>query len=139
VPHNKRIYAALSFVKPKAQYNERMEWLTRVQRELQIAEHAKASGKDGLARVAARRAAGWTVEAYLAEQQIDLQTTSVLEHFRYLQKQGDTPAELQPILEHLLQKKMRDSLDTEAYWPLDADLVAEAKQLLFILFPQHSI
>jgi hypothetical protein len=115
-----------------------MDWRQRVEHELQIAEHAKAAGKDGLARVAARRAAGWTVEAYLAERGIDLQTTSVLEQMRFLQKQADTPAELQPILEHMLQKKLRDSLETEAYWPLDADLVAEAKLLLSTLFPPQA-
>jgi hypothetical protein len=39
------------------------------------------------------------------------------------------------LLEHLLVPKQRESLETEAHWPQEIDLVADAKQLFMLLFP----
>lgn len=113
-----------------------MDWRERVQEALATAEAARTRGNEGMARVCARRAAGWTVEAYLATQGIDLQTSSVLEQMRYLLKAENLQPELRPILEHLLTPKQKDDMETDSYFPLDVDLVAEARQLMEILFQE---
>lgn len=112
------------------------DWQARVQRELQIAEAARARGNEGMARVAARRAAGWTVAAYLTQQGVSLGTASVLDHFRYLLAQNPGP-EIKLILEHMLVALEKHKPQSDSYWPLDADLVAEAKRLLATLFPEQ--
>jgi hypothetical protein len=110
------------------------DWRARVERELEIAESARARGNEGMARVAARRAAGWVVEAYLAKQGVDRGTASVLDHIRYLLAQNPDP-EIKPILEHMLVALEKDDPRGESYWPLEADLLAEARHLLAALFP----
>ena len=59
----------------------------------------------------------------------------MLKHFRHMLADSGTHAELRPILEHLLQPKIRPNLEDESYFPLDVDLIAETKQLIKILFP----
>jgi hypothetical protein len=111
-----------------------VQWLEQVQRELDTADAARSRGNEGMARVCARRAAGWTVKAYLGEQGVDLDTNSVLVHFRHmLESQGH--AELKPILEHMLKAKEKPDLTAESVWPDEIDLVAEARQLFKTLFP----
>lgn len=88
-----------------------------------------------MARVCARRAAGWAAEAYLAMRGVDLQTTSVLEQMRGLSRQGGLDARAKEILGHLLMPKKKDELESDSYFPLDVDLVAEARELLRLLFP----
>jgi hypothetical protein len=115
-----------------------MEWPERVQRELLAAEAARANGNEGMARVCARRAAGWTVQAFLGTQGIDLGTPDVLKHFRYLLNDRNLPPEARPILEHLLQPKIKDDPEQDSRWPLEIDLVSEARQLFSLLFPQSN-
>jgi hypothetical protein len=111
-----------------------VEWLAQVQWELDTAEAARSRGNEGMARVCARRAAGWTVKAYLGEQGVDLKTNSVLVHFRHMLKK-ENHSELKPILEHMLKAKDKPELTAESVWPVEIDLVAEARQLFKILFP----
>lgn len=112
-----------------------MEWLERVQRELHTAETARAGGNEGKARVCARRAAGWTVQAFLAGQGINIGTPDVLKHFAYLLNDRNLPSETRLILEHLVQPKIKDDPEQDSRWPLDIDLIAQAWQLLSLLFP----
>ncbi|MEX1247993.1 MAG: hypothetical protein WEA61_05880 [Anaerolineales bacterium] len=109
-----------------------------MQQELDRAEAARAGGNEGMARVCARRAAGWTAKAYLATLGIDLKTNSVLEQMRHLLHQEASKAELREILEHLLTPKQKDDLHSDSYFPLNVDLVAEARRLLTILFPEEA-
>ncbi len=112
-----------------------MEWLVRVRRELQTAEAARASGNEGMARVCARRAAGLIVQTFLGGQGINLGTPDVLKHFRYLLNDKNLPPEARPILEHLLQPKIKDNPEQDSRWPLDIDLVSDAQRLFSLLFP----
>jgi HEPN domain-containing protein len=111
-----------------------VKWLEQVQWELDTADAARSRGNEGMARVCARRAAGWTVKAYLGEQGVDLNTNSVLVHFRHLLEKQEH-AELAPILEHMLKAKDKPDPTAESVWPVEIDLVAEAKQLFKVLFP----
>lgn len=112
-----------------------MDWSERVERELATAEAARARGNEGMARVCARRAAGWAVQAYLEKQGVDLKTVSVLEQMRYMLKVEGLRLETRRILEHILVAKEEGEDGGDSYFPLDVDLVAEARQLVAELFP----
>lgn len=111
-----------------------MDWKQAVTEELAKAEAARARGNEGMARVCARRAAGWAVQAYLGQQGVDLNTTSMLEHFRHMQSNPSHP-ELLPLLEHLLQPKLRPKMEEDSFFPDGIDLLADARQVIAILFP----
>jgi hypothetical protein len=111
-----------------------VHWLEQVQLELDTADAARSRGNEGMARVCARRAAGWTLKAYLGEQGVDLNTNSVLDHFRHMVKKGEH-SELMPIFEHMLKAKEKPDPTAESVWPVEIDLVAEARQLFKVLFP----
>ena len=100
-----------------------------------MAEAARTRGNEGMARVCARRAAGWTVQAYLEGKGIDLQTTSIIKHLQYLLTQDTLAPQDRTILEHMLVAKRKDDLESDSYFPLEVDLVAEARQLITALFP----
>jgi hypothetical protein len=112
-----------------------MDWRKRVEDALATAEAARARGNEGMARVCARRAAGWTVQAYLEKQGIDLQTISVIKHMQYLLAQEPLASQNRTVLEHMLVPKQKGDLESDSYFPLDVDLVAEARQLITALFP----
>lgn len=112
-----------------------MEWQERVQGELRTADAARANGNEGMARVCARRAAGWTVQAFLNGQGIDLGTPDVIKHFRYLLKDEKLPVELRTVLEHLVQPKIKDDPEKDSRWPIEIDLLADARLLITLLFP----
>jgi hypothetical protein len=111
------------------------EWREHVERELAVADAARARGNEGMARVCARRAAGWAAQAYLEQRGIDLQTTSVIKHISYMFNVEGITSETKAILEHMLVAKQKDDLESDSYFPLDVDLVAEARQLITALFP----
>lgn len=115
-----------------------MVWVNRVNEALSMANAARSRGNEGVARVCARRAAGWTVQAYLEKQGIDLQTTSVIKHIQYLLTLDTLAPQNRTILEHMLVAKQKDDLESDSYFPLDVDLVAEARQLMSSLFPTLS-
>lgn len=107
----------------------------RVTEALVMADAARARGNEGMARVCARRAAGWAAQEYLEQKGIDLQTTSVIKHIRHLLKVEGISLETKSILEHMLVAKQKDDLENDSHFPLDVDLVAEARQLMVDLFP----
>src|SRR3990172_5876991 len=113
------------------------EWRQRVERELTRAKEARAKGNEGRARVCARRAAGWGVEAYLQQRGLRLPTPSVLDQMQYLLTlPGITPRH-EEILQHLLTVKQKSVLDADSFFPLDVDLIAEAQELIAGLFPDY--
>lgn len=104
--------------------------INRVTTELLNAYIARVEGKEGLARVCARRAAGWAIQFYLKSMGIDLQSPSALEHIRYLHQLDNVPPLLQKTLEHLQVKVSKDASGDKICWPLpDVDLIQEAHWL----------
>jgi len=102
-----------------------------ITREIQRAYEANEKGKDGLARVCARRAAGWAIQKYLELKGVSLNTPSVLDHITYLLKDSNTKPEVKKILNHMMQKVEKTSLEGDRYWPLpDVNLVEEAHWLI---------
>lgn len=101
--------------------------IKKITNEIHMAYQAQKDGKDGLARVCARRAAGWAIQGALAADEIDLNTPSALDHIKYLYQQNGSSEKVMQVLAHLQVKVEKDSRDEDAYWPLpNVDLVREA-------------
>lgn len=116
-----------------------MDWKPAVDRELANGRAAQARGNQGMARVCARRAAGWAAAAWLAARGQALQTPSVLEQLRQLAQVGNLPPRPAEIVAHLLTYKTKHDMtdiNEESHFPLDVDLLAEAGELIGWLFPQ---
>ena len=98
--------------------------------EIKSAVAAREAGNEGKARVCARRAVGWAIKEYLREQNETLVTSSAYEFIKYLRNQPDTRADMRQVLDHFLQRVEKDSPDEDSYWPLEVDLIDEAKWVI---------
>lgn len=106
------------------------EPIQKITRELKLALQSQAKGNQGKARVCARRAAGWTIQEYLNQQGISLEGNNALEHIKYFAAQPGHPDQIAAVLHHLTLKLEKDSLDSDAYYPIEGvDLVREARWL----------
>lgn len=114
----------------------RADWQHKVQAELIQAEAARAAGNEGRARVCARRAASWTVKEFLARKGIELERVSGYGQINYLEQSDLVDEETKEVLRHMTLSLAKDDPDGESYWPLEADLVDEARWLLKQLFPK---
>lgn len=101
-----------------------MDWQTQIQAEFQKAEEARARGKEGQARVCARRAAGIAVREYLLRQGIRPPSVSAYDLLNMLKEEPSLASrpDLKLIAEHLTLR-----VTEEFKLPINADLVAEAK------------
>ncbi len=115
-----------------------MSWQESVQHELNTAEAARARGNEGMARVCARRAAGWAIKAHLGEAGMNLDTNSVIEHFRHMLAQDETQPELRALIVRLRMPKLRPNLAEDSFFPEDIDLIADARQVIRLLFPSEN-
>jgi len=106
-------------------------WQEKITNDMQKGRKAQEEGKHGLARVCARRAAGWAIQENLARNGIDLSTRSAFEYIQYQASQSGNPPRLQQSLEYMMRKMEKDSLEEDAYWPLpEVDLLSEAEWLI---------
>lgn len=96
-----------------------MDARVRVQAELSYARAARAQGKEGRARVCARRAAGWAIAARYPE----LPQRSALSLLRWLQDHG--PAELQGAAGRLLA-----GVDEQHRLPHSEDPLEDAQRIV---------
>ena len=99
--------------------------LNTVRNELQSAQDARARGNEGMARVCARRAVGWAIKEHLAGKGVELDTPSAYEHIQYILNQEGTRQDTQRVLENMVRRVEKDT-----DWPVDIDLIAEAKWLI---------
>ncbi len=108
--------------------------ILKIENEFILAKKAVVEGKIGMARVCARRAAGWTIQLKLNQEGVNLKTVSAFEHIKYYYEREDIDPEIKKILEYLQLKVNKDSLEEESYWPLPKiDLIKEAERLFEIL------
>ena len=106
---------------------ETSSFQSKLASELATARRARANGNEGMARVCARRIAGWAIQEHLRLRGVDLNTPSVLDYIRHFQLQIENSVQMQSVLAHMVQPKQRDSLEEDSYWPLQSvDLLAEA-------------
>lgn len=108
-------------------------WQSKIQAEFEKAELARANHNEGQARVCARRAAGIAIREYLMRQGSPPPATSAYELLNLLKDDPLLPLDLRLIAEHLTLR-----VTEEFKLPVDADLVAEARQLCNELLKQNS-
>jgi hypothetical protein len=101
-----------------------MDWRTQAQAEFIRAEQARAHGNEGLARVCARRAAGFAAREYFTRQGRIIQTPSAYVLLNFLAEDQSLPDELRRSAEYLTMR-----VNEDFKLPVDVDLIAEAKKL----------
>lgn len=113
-------------------------WRAKIESELSRAFSARQRGNEGMARVCARRAAGWAAQYYALQKGTSSKTLSAYDSLLHLQTLDDIPPDLCPLLEHLVQRVEKGPQEGESYWPLDVDLIEDARafaeQLLGVTF-----
>lgn len=110
-----------------------MEWQKQIEAEFERAEQARASNKEGQARVCARRAAGIAIREYLVRKGIHPSSTSAYDLLNLIKDDPLLSLDLRLIAEHLTLH-----VTEEFKLPVDADLVAEAHTLCDELLKQIS-
>jgi hypothetical protein len=104
--------------------------IEKLKRELQTARESETKGNLGRARVCARRAAGWAIQAYLDKERISLESNNALDHIKYFAKVKDLPPRYYEVLHHLTIKLEKDSVEADAYYPIEGvNLIEEAQWL----------
>jgi len=99
-------------------------WQNELQLEFERAEQARAKGNEGQARVCARRAAGVAIREYLARRGIRPPSASAYDLLNLIKEDLHLSPDLKLIADHLTAR-----VTDEFKLPINADLVAEAKQL----------
>ena len=93
-------------------------------KELEQAQKAREQGNEGQARVCARRAAGIAIKDYLARKGIQPASVSAYDLLNYMKGEALLPSDLKLVAEHLTVR-----VTEEFKLPIDADLIAESRQL----------
>lgn len=99
-----------------------MDWQARIDAEFERAEHARARGNEGQARVCARRAAGIAIREYLTRQGIRPPSVSAYDLLNFLKEDPNLTRDQKRIADHLTLR-----VTEEFKLPVDADLIAEAR------------
>jgi hypothetical protein len=109
-----------------------MDWQAEIEAEFKKAEQARAGGKEGQARVCARRAAGIAAREYLTRQGERLPSVSAYDLLNVLKDDPRFSSELKQIAHHLTLR-----VTEEFKLPVDADLIAEARAFCEALMNQN--
>lgn len=105
--------------------------LQKITSELALGYQSQKEGNEGRARVCARRATGWAIEEALGRKGTILESSNALKHIQYYATLEGHPEKVYQVLHHLTVKLEKDSLEEDAYYPIeDVDLVAEAHWLV---------
>lgn len=110
-----------------------MDWQEEIQAEFEKAEAARSGGKEGRARVCARRAAGIAVREYLLRQGIQPRSASAYDLLNMVRLDPQFSPQLRDIADHLTLR-----VDEEFKLPVNADLIAEAKTFCKQLLEQEN-
>jgi hypothetical protein len=108
-----------------------LSWQQAIIKELDQAQFAREAGKEGMARVCARRAAGIAIGKYLEENNFPDPGPSVMDRLQSL-----------CAIPHIADRTKRSAnllslrVDTYHQLPIDADLIEEAQSLIASLFPE---
>jgi HEPN domain-containing protein len=98
-------------------------WQSEIQAEFERAEQARVRGKEGQARVCARRAAGIAIREYLTRRGIHPPSVSAYDLLNLIKDDPHLSADLKRIADHLTLR-----VTEEFKLPVNADLVAEARK-----------
>lgn len=101
-----------------------MTWRDELETELENGARARSRGKEGQARVCARRAAGIAIRQYLTRRGIRPRSHSAVDLLEQIRQDRQTPADLLPLIDHLALR-----VDEDFKLPPGIDLLAEARRL----------
>ena len=99
-------------------------WQNELQLEFERAEQARAKGNEGQARVCARRAAGVAIREYLTRRGTPPPSISAYDLLNLIKDDSHLSPDMKLIADHLTLR-----VTDEFKLPINADLVAEARQL----------
>lgn len=97
---------------------------TQIEAEFERAAQSRAKNNEGQARVCARRAAGIAIRDYLSRKGIRPPSTSAYDLLNLLKEDSHLPSDLKLVADHLTLR-----VTEEFKLPVEADLIAEARQL----------
>jgi len=100
------------------------DWKEEMQNEFERAEAARATGKEGQARVCARRAAGIAIREYYSRRGQSVRTPSAYDLLQILAEEPHITPELKQAAMYLTLR-----VTEEFKLPLDVDLLDEARKL----------
>jgi hypothetical protein len=100
------------------------DWEASFLTEIEQAQAARRRGKEGMARVCARRAAGIAVQAYFNRRGLDNGSPSAVERLKLLIALPETPEAVREIARYFLIH-----VTPEYALPIDVDLLEEAQKL----------
>ena len=100
----------------------------QVQEELLLAKQSREEGKEGRARVCARRAAGAAAQGYNLQVGYDDRAGNVLESLQAMKQTVNLPERVEKAIDCLLLK-----VDPDYNLPLDVDLITEAEIVIQFL------
>ena len=105
-----------------------LHWKPAFEKELNMAENARETGNEGMARVCSRRAAGIIINEYLTRRELPDPGPSAHERLKYLRGLQDIPPKAREIASHLLTR-----VNPDHSLPIDVDLIHETRYLSEIL------
>ena len=103
----------------------------RIQAELEYARAARLKGKEGRARVCARRAAGWAISANRAKHGETEQ--SALRSLQWLETDTASPEQLRSAASRLVAQ-----VDEEHQLPHDEDPLKDAELIISIMLAEEA-
>lgn len=98
--------------------------ITKIEKEFEQAQKARSDNNEGRARVCARRAAGIAIRDYLTRKGISPSSQSAYDLLNLIKEEPLLPPDLKLVAEHLTLR-----VTEEFKLPIDADLIAESRQL----------
>jgi len=100
-------------------------WLAKIDGELRRAERARADGREGLARVCARRAAGWALRTYYIDRTGLVAPANALDLLRWFRSDPAAPKELRSAAERLTVR-----VTEEFRLPHSEDPLSDARRIV---------
>ena len=101
-----------------------MDFDAKIAAEIGRAEQARGRGNEGQARVCARRAAGIAIREYLSRKGVHPSSPSAIDLLNLIKDDPQLSPDLKLIADHLTLR-----VNEEFKLPVDADLIAEAREL----------
>jgi hypothetical protein len=110
----------------------KLEWPRAIVYELNQARSARSEGKEGMARVCARRAAGIAIAEYLRKHKLPDPGPSAMDRLNFLKIQESISPMALNAARHLTQR-----VDENFQLPPNVDLIREAQLLINTLLPEY--
>ena len=113
-------------------------WMVKSLEDLSRADEARLEKNEGRARVCARRAAGWAASAFLEESHHANLQNSAFQNIGELASYKKEDIRIVELCGHLSASLEKKSPEDESQLPGNVDLLADARELISILFPNFS-